>query len=196
MAAIRTAVGTGGDTVLAAQEGVSRAEAALAAEAKRVEQAERELAEASDAIAEADPDGDDKTFARLVQRRDAARGKLEALQVRHGRAQKAIGAAKQALKDADRDSRRSELEQIDAEIRRRSEALTAKAVELSAAIETENAVLRDLAQRAHALDLALRMEATGEPEYRLVGVSLNRGSPWVSFGGGSALELAARVVRL
>jgi hypothetical protein len=186
MQALRVAV-SGGTSVEVAQAAVTQAEAALATEARRIEQAEADITRSSDEIAAVDPDADDKRFARLIQARDGARGRLEALHVRRSRAETALADALEALKAAETADKRAELARIDSEIHERDQALTREMHEVSARVQAEQAALRDLAARAQAITGELRREAGSTTKM------WRTNSQWI-VAGGSPLDVAAAVV--
>lgn len=78
------------------------AEAAHAAEVERLEAARREVDKLAEQFARLDPgaDDDDKEFAQLIARRDALRGRIEALAARERSAASAMERARVALAEA------------------------------------------------------------------------------------------------
>lgn len=177
----------GGTPVDAARLAFEKAGETLAAEEKRIEAASGEIEKATDELRATNPDGDGKAFARLVQERDTARGRLEAYQARRQRMVDELSEARQALAAAELAEKRAEVSRRAAEIQRRGGALTAAAHTFAARVASEQASLRELSGEVDRLVGEIR--AAGDQRFRA-----ERASRWVD-DGGTPLECAERIVR-
>jgi chromosome segregation ATPase len=145
----RTEVPKMKDEVAAAREMVARAEAAHARKAERLAEARREVERLTDELGGMDTDA--PTFGQLVGERDAARGKVEALEEREQCAAGEVEQAKASLVDTEREQARARVEQIDAEIRRRDAALGREVLAFYEHMLGEVRELRKLTADANAL---------------------------------------------
>ena len=152
---------SGQPTLDVARRAVEQAEAAVAAEAKRIALAEEEIQRVSDDIAATDPDSD-AAFVKLVRQRDAARGRIEALQVRAERAVRSLDSAREALKQAELEAMRQEMAALDDRATKLDDALTARVRALATAIPEEATAIRALVAEADAIARKLHA-AEGEP---------------------------------
>jgi hypothetical protein len=143
--------GAAGDAAMAkAIEAVDAAKQAVEREERRLEEARAEVERHSRQIEETDPD-DEKSFVRLVTVRDAARGRVEALEVRLRRAKGDLGKAEAILATARARTAAERLAFLNAEIRRRDDAITAKVIAFREEIAAEIPELRELVFEANAL---------------------------------------------
>lgn len=136
--------------VTRAAEMVALAKAAVEREERRLEEARGDVERHSRQIEETDPD-DEKAFVRLVAARDAARGRVEALEVRLRKARGELGTAENALTSAESRQTAARLEFLNAEIRRRDDAITERILSFVDEIAAEIPPLRELVFEANAL---------------------------------------------
>lgn len=104
--------------ILDAEAKERAAQGALAAERKRLEDTQAEIDAISEQVGATDPD-DSKAFEQLVRKRDAARGRLEALKVREHKRAIELDTAGAHVQDAKAEARQAQ----DAELAEKIEAL-------------------------------------------------------------------------
>jgi chromosome segregation ATPase len=173
----------GKNSVEETQRAVERAAADLQAEEGRIQSAEAEIERITSELRAADPDGDAKGFACLVQGRDALRGRIEAHRARRERMAQELEAAKQAYSAAVLKTKQAELDALDAQIREEVGQLTAGFRAMVADATRRITAHRDLAAKAGSIETEIKV-LTGQRPYP---VDAHRGSPWTNVVPGEHL---------
>jgi chromosome segregation ATPase len=134
----------------AARRKVAEAEEVVAAEAKRIAEAEDEVRQCTESIEGTSPDAS-AALAKLVGRRDAARGRAEALQARAARAADALTAARATLRQVELVAKRAEMDRLIVELRRINDSLTPLAFAFDQKVSDELTKAHELCVKANAL---------------------------------------------
>lgn len=158
-----------------ARQAVEGAELANQREEQRLAEAHAEIARLTAKVQETDPENE-TAFAKLVQTRDTARGRAEALAVRVERSAAALAAACEALAEAQRSELQAQLAAADAELREKDAAVTARAQMFFGTLVGEIKTCHALADRADQLESALGRS----PASDYSGGLTRRGSRWAA----------------
>lgn len=179
------------EAVEAARAELERVEKQVETDRARLYQAKVEVEALSEQVRTTDPD-DGSTFAALVTKRDAARGRVEALEARllNGRE-----AAELRLRKAEAEHLEEQLAVVDAELKALERKATADALAVEPRFKEYARTAGALAERAYQLEVA-RAVAVGEPAPpRVLLGSKGRGNYWPLYAEEhSGLKAAAKVV--
>jgi hypothetical protein len=160
---------------------VERLEASIEKAGAQIATAQAVCETALARASEADPDS--PTFNKSVTDLAAVRARLDALIARRGRLVSDLEKAREAESAADLVSRQGQFSAVDAEIRRRGEALTAAVRSAASAWELESRELRELAAQGD------RLLSGGDPR---PGNRLRRDVRWLD--SSPVLGLAAHIL--
>jgi hypothetical protein len=148
------------DPVAAARKVLEDAEAAVAAEGKRLERATVAADKHAAEAAEIDPDADPRGFEKATGKQAELRATVEIVRSRVAGSERKAAAAREALAAAENADRRARLEALNAEITERErKALEALRGSL-AAFAAEVADLGAASSKAHTLAAELRAAGT------------------------------------
>ena len=193
VSAIRDVVkGGGAATVEEARHRVARLEAEVRGEVDRIAGAEAAIEEASERLRSSDPDADSKGFAKLVQERDAGRGRLEAHHARHGRMVAELATARAELTRIEVSAKVAEVAEVDAKIRALDTEILADAKAFVSRTEARIQQLREAASRA----VLLEREANAAAGAASAFLDPSRGSPWALPDGSGVLQKARQLIEL
>ena len=148
-----------------AEQELQKAVAEHRAAETRVAEAEKEVEEASKLLAEMDPDQDPKAFAKLIQTRDVAWGRLDALSLRAEAKAQARATAEAAAREAKDRALREELAGLWAKLRADEAKVTTDIRYYLQEIADRLGQHQDLARQINALEVQLHgaPRFTGKP---------------------------------
>ncbi len=169
----------------------SSAREALAHEEKRLGAAKSEVALLTRELQELDPD-DGAAMRRVTAERDAARGKVEALEARVERARQALADVEAAAAACQRQERQAELVRLREEISAAEDAVTAEVIAFRARLADAGRAQRELVARLNTLERLLTPgNVPSAPSYW--GPELAPGAEyWACNGHPTVSEAAAR----
>jgi hypothetical protein len=145
----------------AAEAEVARAKQAVDVEEARITAARAEVEAAGESIRQTNPDANVAIFAKLVQARDAASGRLEALTVRVESATKARAEAEAPCAEARRVYLTGDLQRLQAkliaDIDTVTTALRRAAVKVAASLRAHHALAKEVRTAARTAEVDIRV---------------------------------------